>query len=271
MSVKVLISAGVVSLLLLIVWKSAFRNDPHPGSFASVWDGPLRDELFLDTSPGIRAGLLEEWRWKVGHDAEVFQVTVFGDLFTRTPDGRVYWLDTGTGRYAEAAENTQRWTEAARIHGPEWFHWNTLRDLRSRGVRLAEGQVYSWRVQPMLGGTESVDNIDLTPLQVHVSNTGRVAQAAKDLPPGAKVDRVEFEVLGPEDGDWRRTGPGGEDLTIYQVVINEELQYSIWPAGEAVPAPWKSEGKTGTKQECLDYIAEVWTDMRPLSLRKGDG
>jgi MbtH protein len=45
-------------------------------------------------------------------------------------------------------------------------------------------------------------------------------------------------------------------------------QYSIWPAEKALPAGWKSAGNTGTKPECLQYIEEVWTDMRPLSLRR---
>ncbi len=54
----------------------------------------------------------------------------------------------------------------------------------------------------------------------------------------------------------------------YKVVINHEEQYSIWPEGRDSPAGWKEEGKIGTKQECLDHIEEVWTDMRPLSLRK---
>ncbi|MCP5049990.1 MAG: MbtH family NRPS accessory protein [bacterium] len=54
----------------------------------------------------------------------------------------------------------------------------------------------------------------------------------------------------------------------YKVVINHEEQYSIWPEDREVPAGWKAEGKIGTKQECLDHIEEVWTDMRPLSLRK---
>jgi MbtH protein len=53
---------------------------------------------------------------------------------------------------------------------------------------------------------------------------------------------------------------------IYMVVLNDEEQYSIWPAEKALPAGWKSAGKTGTKAECLQYIEEVWTDTRPLSL-----
>ena len=59
-----------------------------------------------------------------------------------------------------------------------------------------------------------------------------------------------------------------EDTTIYKVVLNHEEQYSIWPADRENPAGWRDAGKVGTKQDCLAYIGEVWTDMRPLSLRK---
>lgn len=58
-----------------------------------------------------------------------------------------------------------------------------------------------------------------------------------------------------------------EDTTIYRVVVNHEEQYSIWPSTRDTPAGWKDAGKQGTKAECLAYIEEVWTDMRPLSLR----
>jgi MbtH protein len=54
----------------------------------------------------------------------------------------------------------------------------------------------------------------------------------------------------------------------YEVVVNHEEQYSIWPVGRELPPGWKKAGKAGPKPECLDYIAKVWTDMRPLSLRK---
>ena len=59
-----------------------------------------------------------------------------------------------------------------------------------------------------------------------------------------------------------------EDNTIYKVVMNHEEQYSIWPADRENALGWNDAGKTGTKAECLAYIEEVWTDMRPLSLRK---
>jgi MbtH protein len=59
-----------------------------------------------------------------------------------------------------------------------------------------------------------------------------------------------------------------EDTTIYKVVVNHEEQYSIWPLERENPLGWKDARKNGIKQECLDYIKEVWTDMKPLSLRK---
>lgn len=55
---------------------------------------------------------------------------------------------------------------------------------------------------------------------------------------------------------------------IFKVVLNHEEQYSIWPADRDNPLGWNDEGKQGTKAECLAHIDEVWTDMRPLSLRK---
>lgn len=59
-----------------------------------------------------------------------------------------------------------------------------------------------------------------------------------------------------------------EDTTVYKVVMNHEEQYSIWPDYKELPRGWTHVGKTGPKAECLAYIKEVWTDMRPLSLRK---
>ena len=58
-----------------------------------------------------------------------------------------------------------------------------------------------------------------------------------------------------------------EDTTTYKVVVNHEEQYSIYPADRTNPLGWNDAGKTGSKSECLAHIKEVWTDMRPLSLR----
>jgi MbtH protein len=56
-------------------------------------------------------------------------------------------------------------------------------------------------------------------------------------------------------------------LVDFVVVLNDEEQYSIWPEGEALPAGWYASGYQGSKEACLNHIKDVWTDMRPKSLR----
>ncbi|MEU6074075.1 MbtH family NRPS accessory protein [Micromonospora sp. NPDC047074] len=58
------------------------------------------------------------------------------------------------------------------------------------------------------------------------------------------------------------------DERAYRVVVNDEEQYSIWLGDRELPLGWRAEGTEGTREECLQRIDEVWTDMRPLSLRK---
>jgi MbtH protein len=79
------------------------------------------------------------------------------------------------------------------------------------------------------------------------------------VPPGRSGAREETEMKSDEEN---------EDTTTYRVVLNHEEQYSIWPAHHENPAGWEDGGKVGTKAECLAYIEEKWTDMRPLSLRQ---
>jgi MbtH protein len=74
------------------------------------------------------------------------------------------------------------------------------------------------------------------------------------------ISKTKGEVAMPEDNS--------QDKTIYKVVVNHEEQYSIWPEYRNNPLGWRDAGKVGLKEECLQHIEEVWTDMRPLSLRK---
>jgi MbtH protein len=62
--------------------------------------------------------------------------------------------------------------------------------------------------------------------------------------------------------------PDAPETRPHAVVINDEEQYSIWPAGRELPAGWRADSFTGTEEECLAYIDETWTDMRPASLRR---
>jgi MbtH protein len=59
-----------------------------------------------------------------------------------------------------------------------------------------------------------------------------------------------------------------EDTRVYVVLINDEEQYSLWPRNQDVPAGWRSVDVSGSKEECMKYVDETWTDMRPKSLRQ---
>lgn len=56
--------------------------------------------------------------------------------------------------------------------------------------------------------------------------------------------------------------------TLFKVVLNHEEQYSLWPADRDNAPGWRDAGKQGTREQCLEYIQQVWSDMRPLSLRQ---
>lgn len=60
-----------------------------------------------------------------------------------------------------------------------------------------------------------------------------------------------------------------DESNIYAVVVNGEQQYAIWPVIRDLPAGWKESGYRGSRSDCLAYIETVWTDMRPLSVRRG--
>ena len=96
--------------------------------------------------------------------------------------------------------------------------------------------------------------------------TAHIGDVYTDTPPHGLQKEEARVTSGAATGGDRRDER--EDETIYKVVFNHEEQYSIWPADRENPPGWNDAGKSGTKQECLAYIEEVWTDMRPLSLRK---
>jgi MbtH protein len=79
------------------------------------------------------------------------------------------------------------------------------------------------------------------------------------------LQKLNLYVLLTEQIQKNETMQDDENI-LYQVVVNHEEQYSLWPVDRELPLGWNAAGKQGSKQECLDYIEEVWTDRRPLSL-----
>lgn len=231
-------------------------------------ESALGHEYLVDLDPEAESWLLDAWRWKVGPAAKIYRVTVFGDIFVQAAGSQILLLDTGYGTYTKVADSPEQWAEKAMLYTEDWFRPRMLKELHSLGIELEAGYVFSWRHLPMLGGREVIDNIDFVPATVHAIWSGQTAKVIEDLGPGATAQEITSEMLRR-----RSEAAGDEASTIeYNVVINEEMQYSLWPVGRSTPSGWKAVGKSGTKQECIEYIERVWTDMRPLSLQeKSDG
>jgi MbtH protein len=110
------------------------------------------------------------------------------------------------------------------------------------------------------------------PLARTIGMLGKLAQA--NLPGTLRAETINHSCPTPavlETHALRMidmTDRSESDEAIHVVVMNDEEQYSIWPDDKRIPDGWRAVGTRGSKAECLQYIEETWTDMRPLSLRK---
>ena len=62
------------------------------------------------------------------------------------------------------------------------------------------------------------------------------------------------------------TNPFEDENGVYHVLVNGEGQYSLWPSFKDVPQGWTIAKKSDSREACLEYINQNWTDMRPKSL-----
>ncbi|WP_018599300.1 MbtH family protein [Mycobacterium sp. 155] len=63
------------------------------------------------------------------------------------------------------------------------------------------------------------------------------------------------------------TNPFDDDNGTFFVLVNDEDQYSLWPAFADVPAGWWVVFGESDRVDCLAYVERTWTDLRPRTLR----
>jgi hypothetical protein len=133
------------------------------------------DLLAPVTLPGAEDSL-ESWRWRIGADAAPWLVTALGDVFVRSADGRVSFLDTYVGQLGEAAAANTEWTSALQVPGnvDRWFDPRLVSAIRARGLRLGPEQCYS-PIEPLiLGGKMEPENFEVTEWRVHARLLGQM-------------------------------------------------------------------------------------------------
>jgi uncharacterized protein YbdZ (MbtH family) len=64
------------------------------------------------------------------------------------------------------------------------------------------------------------------------------------------------------------TNPFDDESGTFLVLVNDEDQHSLWPAFADIPQGWRKVFGESGRAECLAYVEQHWTDMRPKSLRE---
>ena len=152
------------------------------------------NELRVDFQKHGADALLQDWRWLLRDSMQLLLVSSLGDMFLADAHGRVFWLDTGTGKLQQVAESAEEFKNL--IQQPEnadqWFIPQLVGDLIVSGVRLAPGQCYSYKNPPILGGEIQPANFLPCDLSVHFSILGQIHRQVRDLPPGTEIADIKF-------------------------------------------------------------------------------
>ena len=153
------------------------------------------DDLTVKNNQSHSSSLTEDWLWLVGKDKRPILISAIGDLFLEDESKKIYWLDTGAGNLELIADNIQDFQEKLQNNelANEWLLINLVINLKESGKILDEGQIYTYKILPVLGGEYTVDNFEPTDIEVHFSVTGQLHRQIKDLPPGTKINNIKFK------------------------------------------------------------------------------
>ena len=156
-------------------------------------------DLFAPVADLAQGDGLEDWRWLVGRAARPLLLTAMGDVFLIKPGGilrrqSVYLLETGTGRCERVAASYEELRElfSTSDSSTAWLLPELVASLRACGQALGEGECYSPRRLPALGGTFEAANFAAVNWRVHLAITGQIHDSLKDVPDGTQV---KFEVV----------------------------------------------------------------------------
>jgi hypothetical protein len=152
------------------------------------------NELTVKFQADISDRLTEDWIWLIGTNKKVILVSAIGDMFLTSDNGNIFWLDVGQGKLEMVAVDKKEFeiklTDIEQVN--EWFMIELTTLLRLSDKKLKDGQLFSYKKLPIIGGDYSVDNFEPTDLEVHFSFAGQIHNQIKDLPDGTKIKDVKF-------------------------------------------------------------------------------
>ncbi|MFA0791154.1 T6SS immunity protein Tdi1 domain-containing protein [Microbulbifer echini] len=157
-------------------------------------------DIFAPITDLGKGDALEAWRWLVGGRASVRLLTAMGDLFFVKKEGilkkeRVYFLDTGTGEVEIASKSWKLFRELVNSGGDvpgHWFKYSLLKELS--GQPLDQGNCFSPKILPSLGGEYEKENYCAVSWVVHVDISGQIHEQIRDFPPGTPIKSMNLIV-----------------------------------------------------------------------------
>jgi len=148
------------------------------------------DDLIVKFRGENLANLMDSWTWLIGTDKKLLIVSVIGDMFLQANNGSIFWLDVGLGKLEIIAKDMKEFeSKLENINQvDEWFMIDLTAELKRSEKTLKDGQVYSYRKLPVLGGAYSVDNFAPLDMEAHFRLTSEIHEQVRSLPDGTKVD-----------------------------------------------------------------------------------
>jgi hypothetical protein len=148
------------------------------------------DDLIVKFNKDSADKLTEDWNWLIGTDKSPIIVTAIGDMFLKDTNQKIYWLDVGQGKCEIVADRIQDFEEKLKDieQMNDWFMIKLTTALRLSGKELKDGQLYSYKKLPIIGGEYTVENFAPLDIVEHFGYTGDIHKQIKDLPDGTKVE-----------------------------------------------------------------------------------
>jgi hypothetical protein len=153
------------------------------------------NDLTVKFNQEISDNLIADWTWLIGTDKKPILVSAIGDLFLQDNNEKIYWLEVGSGKLELIADRIENFKEKLKDieQVNEWFMIDLTTNLRLSDKKLKDGQLYSYKKLPVIGGDYTADNFEPTDIEVHFSIAGQIHEQIKDLPDGTKIKEVKFK------------------------------------------------------------------------------
>jgi hypothetical protein len=151
------------------------------------------DDLTVSFSHLTRKNILGDWRWLIGENLQPILIAASGDAFVQNAEnGSIHVLDVWAGTLTQVASTLDEFKSllSDRKFVIDTFAVEMIADLKGKGKKLAHGQLYSFKIPPVLGGAYVFENVEPTDIEVHFSLNGQIHEKARTVPIGTPVRTV---------------------------------------------------------------------------------